>query len=218
MMVMVVAGCCGVGGGAAGGTARGGEKFRVFVITSMAKDHQKMIAAAMPVLHRLGRENGFGVDITNDGEAITEEKLRGYQVVVMLQEAPFDVPAEGQKAIEKFVEAGGGWVGIHAAGLPSREYTAKESAYWGWYEKLMGGEGGIQYRPHPAYQKARLVVEDRGHAATKELPGEMWVSDEWYEFDHSVRGRKGIRVLASVDEGTYKQNVAMGDHPMIWVE
>ena len=81
----------------------------------------------------------------------------------------------------------------------------------------MGGAGGIQYRPHPAYQRARVVVEDRGHAATKELPGEMWVSDEWYEFDHSVRGRKGIRVLASVDESTYKQNVAMGDHPMIWV-
>ena len=106
VMVLVMGGCCEVRERA----AEGREGFRVFVITSMAKDHQKMIAAAMPVLHRLGRENGFGVDITNDGEAVTEERLKGYRVVVMLQEAPFDVPAEGQRAIEKFVEGeAGGW-------------------------------------------------------------------------------------------------------------
>jgi len=41
------------------------------------------------------------------------------------------------------------------------------------------------------------------------------MTDEWYEFNESPRGR--VHVLATADESTYKQNKPMGDHPLIWV-
>jgi type 1 glutamine amidotransferase len=74
--------------------------------------------------------------------------------------------------------------------------------------------GGIVYSPHPAFQKGSVVVEDRSHPATRNLPDSFEISDEWYEFDRSPR--PNVRVLARADESTYKPNKPMGDHPMIW--
>jgi type 1 glutamine amidotransferase len=52
----------------------------------------------------------------------------------------------------------------------------------------------------------------------------VWIrEDEWYSFDRSVRGKPGFRVLATVDESTYKRGgpgsakLTMGkDHPVVW--
>jgi type 1 glutamine amidotransferase len=74
--------------------------------------------------------------------------------------------------------------------------------------------GGILYSPHPYYQKGTVAIEDRKHPVTKGLPQRFEVSDEWYEFNKSPRGN--VRVLATADESTYKQNKPMGDHPIIW--
>jgi type 1 glutamine amidotransferase len=74
--------------------------------------------------------------------------------------------------------------------------------------------GRVLYSPHPAFQKATVVVEDRKHSATMHLPETFEISDEWYEWNKSPRGN--VRVLASVDESTYKQNKPMRDHPVIW--
>jgi len=72
-----------------------------------------------------------------------------------------------QAALQKFIEKGNGWVGIHAAGLTGREFLAPNTIYWNWFEKFMGG---ITYSPHPYYQKGMVIVEDRRHPATKNLP------------------------------------------------
>lgn len=186
--------------------------FKVFVTVSKAKDHLKMIAAAEPFLQKLAADNNFTIDISNDAKDVTEEKLANYDELIMLQQAPFDVPAEGQKAIEKFVESGHGFVGIHAAGLPGKLYDGGRP-HWQWFDDLLGG---ISYSPHPKFQLATLIIETTDDPITKGLPKEMHISDEWYEFDKSPRLNKDIKVLAHVDESTYHQNKPMGDHPMIW--
>ncbi|GGB03928.1 hypothetical protein GCM10011511_29080 [Puia dinghuensis] len=117
-----------------------------------------------------------------------------------------------QDALRQFVEQGKGWVGIHAAGLTGRQFHLNDR-YWQWFEDLMGN---VVYSPHPAYQHATLVVDDREHPVTRHLPARIDIPDEWYEWDKSVRGNPDIHVLASVDEGTYHQNKPMGDHPVIW--
>src|SRR5260221_7816405 len=185
--------------------------FKVLIVASRAKDHLKMIAAAKPFFEELGQKNGFDIDFTDDTSKINDANLKNYQVFVMLQLAPFDMSYSQQAALQKFVKHGKGWVGIHAAGLTGKEFLAKSSNYWQWFEGFIGG---ILYSPHPAFQKATVIVEDHKHPATMHLSATFEISDEWYEWDKSPRDN--VRVLASVDESTYQQNKPMGDHPVIW--
>lgn len=187
-------------------------RFRLLVVASVAKDHLRMIAAAKPVLEMMALDNGFDVDITDDARVITDENLSHYQAFLMLQLAPFDMLPSEQAALQRFIETGHGWVGLHAAGLTGREFPDPKAVYWEWFEQFMGG---VLYSPHPAYQKGTVTVEDRKHPVTHGLPPRFEVSDEWYEWDKSPRGN--VRVLATADESSYKQNHPMGDHPVVWV-
>ena len=143
-----------------------------------------MIAAATPMLEKMARENHFAIDITDDATVVNDENLARYQVFVQLQEAPFDLSSDQQQALQKFIEQGHGWVGIHAAGLTGKRFIDAKSKYWQWFEDYLGG---ITYSPHPKYQPGVLVIEDRTHPVTKNLPARMEISDEWYEFNESPR-------------------------------
>jgi uncharacterized protein len=192
-------------------TGADAQSFRVLVVASRAHDHLKMIAAARPFFEKMAAENDFALDFTDDTSQINPANLARYQVFVMLHLAPFDMSYAQQEALQQFVEQGKGWVGIHAAGLPGKQFIGKDTRYWQWYEDFLGG---VVYSPHPAYQHATLVVEDHSHPATRHLPARMDIPDEWYEFDKSPRNN--VHILASVDESTYHQNKPMGDHPIMW--
>lgn len=194
-------------------TVNAQSKFKVLVVASLAKDHWKSISVGKEFFENLGKENNFSVDFTDDTSAINDANLAKYQVFVMFHLAPFDMSAGQQAALQKFVEQGKGWVGVHAAGLTGKQFIAPNSTkqYWQWFEGLMGG---VIYSPHPAFQDGLVVVEDHNHPVTKGLPDKFWLADEWYEWDKSPRGN--VRVLATADESTYKQNKPMGDHPILW--
>ena len=189
-------------------------RFKALVVLSRADDHNSMMTSARPWLEKLAADNNFTVDITDDTSQINDANLANYQTFVQVQLAPFDMSGAQQKALQNFIEHGHGWVGIHAAGLTGREFLKPGTPYWQWFEDLLGG---VTYSPHPAFQKGTLVIENRTHPITKNLPDKVELSDEWYEFDKSPRRSPHIRVLAHADESTYKQNKPMGDHPMIWV-
>jgi type 1 glutamine amidotransferase len=170
-----------------------------------------MMAAAAPMLKMMATDNHFDVEITDDDTVINDANLARYQVFVQLQEAPFDMTGPEKAALQRFIEQGHGWVGIHAAGLTGRQF-APGKPYWSWFETFLGG---VVYLPHPQFQQGTLIIEDRNHPVTRNLPDRMVISDEWYEFDRSPRPR--VHVLAHADESTYKQNKPMGDHPMVWI-
>jgi len=186
-------------------------KFHVLVVASKAKDHLKMIAAAKPFFEQLAKDNNLAIDFTDDADTINDENLKHYRVFVMLHLAPFDMTYAQQAAMQKFIEQGHGWVGIHAAGLTGKEFLDPKTKYWDWFETFMGD---VLYSPHPYYQTGRVIIEDHKHPATKNLPKDFNLGDEWYEFNKSPRGN--VRVLATADESSYKQNKPMGDHPIIW--
>jgi type 1 glutamine amidotransferase len=185
--------------------------FKVLVLASKDPDHAKMIARAEPLLESLGRENGFSVDVSKDTRVLTDSNLTRYQVLVQLQQAPFELSYAQQAAFQRFVERGSGWVGIHAAGLTGRQFIDTSTVYWHWFEDFFGG---VVYSPHPALQSGTIRVEDHAHPATRHLPDSFTITDEWYEFNRSPR--PNVRVLAAADESTYKQHISMGDHPIIW--
>jgi type 1 glutamine amidotransferase len=190
----------------------GAQSFRVLVVASKARDHQKMIAAARPFFEKMALDESFQLDFSDDTSQINPVNLARYQVFVMLQLAPFDMSYAQQDALQQFVEKGNGFVGLHAGGLTGHQFHPNDK-YWQWFEDLMGN---VIYSPHPAYQHATMVVEDQSHPVTRHLPARIDIPDEWYEWDKSVRSNPDVRVLASVDESTYHQNKPMGDHPVIW--
>jgi type 1 glutamine amidotransferase len=185
--------------------------FRVLVMAARVKDHAKMIAAAQPFFEQMAAHYHFVLDFTDDTSAINDNNLARYQVFVMLQLAPFDMSYGQQLALQKFAESGHGFVGIHAAGLTGTSFLAPNSHYWQWFEDFLGG---VIYSAHPAYQKATVVLEDRRHPTTRNLPKTFSLADEWYEFNHSPRNN--VHVLASVDESSYHPIKPMGDHPIVW--
>jgi len=186
-------------------------RFKVLVVASLASDHQVMIGAARGFLEKIAKDNNFDLDFTSDTSRINNDNLKQYQVFVMLQLAPFDMSYSQQDALQKFVEQGKGWVGIHAAGLTGTRFIGPDTKYWQWFETLMGN---VIYSPHPKFQPGTVIIEDHKHPVTKNLPAKIVIGDEWYEFNKSPRGN--VHVLATADESTYKQNKPMGDHPIIW--
>jgi type 1 glutamine amidotransferase len=188
------------------------DHFKVLAVASADPDHDPMIKRAKSFLEKIGAENNFEVVYTRDASLINDENLARYEVFVQMHLAPFDMTPQQQKALENFISQGKGWVGIHAAGLTGTQFISPDTPYWMWFQKLMGD---IVYSPHPKKQTGTIIVEDRTHPVTKNLPPSFNFYDEWYEFTRSPR--PNVHVLATADETSYKPEIPMGDHPMIWI-
>jgi uncharacterized protein len=185
--------------------------FKVLIVASADPDHDPMIKKSKAFFEKIASENNFTADFTRDASLINDANLSQYKVLVQLHLAPFDMTAKEQSAMQNFISNGGGWIGVHAAGLTGKQFITPETPYWQWFENLMGG---IVYSPHPPKQTGRIVLEDRTHPVMKNLPTSFNFYDEWYEFDKSPR--PNVHVLATADETSYKPEKPMGDHPMIW--
>lgn len=176
-------------------------KPRVLVFTKTAGFRHASIPAGIKAIQKLGQENGFDVDTTENASRFTEDSLQQYAAVIFLNTTG-DVLNNFQEAdFERYIQAGGGFVGIHAA--TDTEYD------WGWYGRLVGA----YFDNHPpGVHKATLTVKDKNFAATKGLPDKWEHTDEWYNFKNV---NKNTHVLITVDEKTY-QGGTMGDHPISW--
>src|SRR5258708_16284310 len=165
--------------------------FKVFMISSTASDHLAMSAAARTALAQMGQMNDFTVDATTDTTLINEANLASYQVFLSMHLAPFEIKLEQRAAFEHFIQQGKGWVGVHAAGLViPTEYPARNLPPWDLYANLIAG---VSYVTHPALQMGTIVIEDRTHPVTKNMPASFQIRDEWYEW--SKNPRPAVRVL-----------------------
>jgi type 1 glutamine amidotransferase len=187
------------------------HKLNVLVVGSTDKYHNGSVIKGKDFFEKMAADNNFNLTYTRDTAFINDDTLAKYQVFVQLHLAPFDMSGKQQQALQRFIEKGNAWVGIHAAGLTGKQFHPNDT-YWQWFEDAMGG---VTYSPHPKFQQGTLVIEDHDHITTKNLPATIVMTDEWYEFNKSPRGN--VRILAHADEATYTQNKPMGDHPLIWV-
>lgn len=161
---------------------------------------------AIPVgklaIMKLGQDNNFAVDTTEDAGAFTEENLRQYKVVIFLHTTGDVLDSAQQVAFQHFIEHGGGYVGVHAA--TDTEYD------WPWYGKL----AGAYFTSHPAQQEAVLHVADRHRSfSTQALPDEWKRKDEWYNFRDI---QPDLHVVLTIDEKTYTGGKNGDVHPMAW--
>jgi len=179
------------------------------------------IPAGVAAVEALAARRGWGVVHTESSAAFAPEILARFAVTVWLQTSGPVLSPEQQSAFRSWLEAGGGFVGLHGAGGDFR-YE------WPWYVEELIGAQFIGHPLRPQFQDARVIAEDRSQPATRSLP-ESWIQqDEWYSFAASPRAR-GAHVLLRIDESSYSpvmrlpwfmggtRDLAMGDdHPVAW--
>ncbi len=177
-------------------------KQKVLIFSKTVKFHHASIAVAIPAIIKLGQENNFDVDTTTDATKFTYDNLKQYAAVIFLSTTG-DVLNDAQQAeFEKYIRAGGGFVGVHSA--TDTEYD------WPWYGNLVGA----YFKNHPDHQQqATLHIIDHNFIATKNLPDEWKRFDEWYNFKWIA---PGLHVLITIDEKTYTGGANGSYHPMSW--
>lgn len=174
----------------------------VLVFTKTAGFRHASIRDGVRALEELGKQHGFGVVATDNANIFNDDSLRRFDAVVFLSTTGDVLNLSQEAAMERFVRAGGGFVGIHAAA--DTEYD------WPFYRELVGA----QFMSHPRVQEAAIEVIDREHPSTEHL-GDRWVrTDEWYDFQSVPHG--AVRRLMMLDESTYEGGRMGADHPIAW--
>ncbi len=176
--------------------------------------HTDAIPACERALREIAARRGWELFATENAAVFAPDLLARFEVVVGNNTTGDAWTAEQKSAFRSWVEAGGGFVGVHGAGGTRYEY-------WPWYQDVLIGARFGGHPMGPQFQVATVRVEDRDHPATRHL-GETWArEDEWYSFESNPRER-GVRVLATLDESTYDPSAWRGelrmgaDHPITW--
>jgi cytochrome c len=176
-------------------------KPRVLVFTKTAGYYHTAIPAGASAILKLGAENNFDVDTTSNAAYFTEDSLKNYSAVIFLNTTGNVLDQYQEADFERYIQAGGGFVGVHSA--TDTEYE------WGWYGRLVGA----YFAGHPAQQEAVINVVDSSHISTKHLPAKWSRKDEWYNFRNIV---SDLNVLLTIDETSYEGGKNGATHPMAW--
>jgi len=177
---------------------------RVLVFSKTAAFRHSSIPNGIAAIKKLGLDNGFAVDATEDATAFTQKNLSRYAAVVFLSTTGDVLNAAQQDVFERYIQAGGGYVGVHSA--TDTEYE------WPWYGRL----AGAYFNGHPGnpnVRHGRYRVLDTTHVSTRGMPPSFERDDEFYNFK-SIDPT--IHVLIEIDETSYEGGTNGAHHPMSW--
>lgn len=177
---------------------------KVLVFSKTAGFRHNSIGAGVHAVKMLGTQNNFEVVATENSDVFAEENLRQYGAVVFLNTTGDVLNDAQQRDFERFIQAGGGFVGVHAAS--DTEYD------WPWYGKLVGA----YFKGHPSRPNVRnaiLRIRTTDHPSTAMLAASWPRKDEWYNFKNM---NPAIKVLINLDETTYEGGTHGENHPIAW--
>lgn len=175
----------------------------VFSKTDTAGYRHASIPDGIQAFQSLGRDHYFDVDATEDATVFTSDSLQAYDAVVFLSTSGDVLDGAQQAAFERYIRAGGGFMGVH--GAAATEYE------WSWY----GGLVGAFFDDHPAVQEATVHVANAAHPSTLHLPKQWARTDEWYNF--RTDPSDSVEVLLTLDEATYDGGTMGPGHPVAWM-
>ncbi|HEY0655421.1 MAG TPA: ThuA domain-containing protein [Chryseosolibacter sp.] len=177
------------------------EKKRILVFSKTKGYRHESIPDGKLALIELGKQHEFDVDTTEDASLFTEENLKKYRAIVFLSTTMDVLNPIQQAEFKRFIEAGGGFVGIHAAA--DTEYE------WHWYGKLLGA----YFKSHPKIQEAKLTkVKPFG---PNTLPDTWTRTDEWYNYK---KISDKINVIYNLEESSYQGGENGSSHPIAWYQ
>jgi type 1 glutamine amidotransferase len=186
-------------------------KVLAFYSTDVEPDHVHAAKDALAFFEDLAAKNNFVFDATTDWGKLSESDLKPYRLILWLNNFP-QTP-EQRAAFEKYMEHGGGWLGLHVAG-----YNDK-TTNWPWFVDFLGG--AVFYTNNWPPLPAKLAVDDRTHPVTRQLPATYLApANEWYLWKPSPRLNRNVHVLVTLDPSNYpigvKDVITGGDLPVVW--
>ncbi|NBC25363.1 MAG: hypothetical protein GVY08_00740 [Bacteroidetes bacterium] len=146
-----------------------GKKVLVYTKNGEGYVHEN-IPYSVEAIRKLGRENGFMVDVSDDPGLFTIENLKQYDGLIFsnTNNEAFDTASQ-REALQQYIQQGGGFMGIHSASGSERD--------WPWFSKLVGGN----FERHAPLQDFTVEIIDSSHPSTSSLP-DRWeiIDDECY--------------------------------------
>jgi cytochrome c len=177
---------------------------KILVFSKTEGFRHASIQAGKAALKKMGEEKGFDVDFTEDATQFATRNLKNYNAVVWLNTTGDVLNNEQQSEFERYIQAGGGYLGIHSA--TDCEYE------WPWYGRL----AGAYFLDHPNpdnVQNGKYYVVDKNNLATQGMPEQFERRDEFYSFKNI---NPDIKVLVKIDEKSYRGGKNGDNHPMSW--
>jgi type 1 glutamine amidotransferase len=171
------------------------KKVKVLVYTKNGKGYvHENVPYAAKSIQKLGQENGFQVEVSNDPAVFTEEKLKGYTLLIFpsTNNDVFDTDAQ-RLAFRRYMEAGGGFVGLHSVTGTERN--------WKWFKMMIGGT----FAWHAKFQTFKVKKIDADHPSVKGVPSVWEKGDECY---FAKELYPGIQVLMAHDLSSINPNEA----------
>lgn len=172
--------------------------------------HVEFDKQALQFFHKLSYGEGYLYDVCTTLDSISEEKLKTYDLLVMLNA----LPSRASRAkFERYMEEGGGWIGFHASAFNN------EQTNWPWFNQFLGC--GPFYCNNWPPQAALVECDTNTHTVTRNLPHEFVIpASEYYQWNPSPRLAPHVEVLLSLSPRNYplgiKDIVRHGDFPIVW--
>ena len=150
------------------------------------------IASAVLCIQQLGEKHHFKVDVSDDPTIFNQANLKKYQVLIFTSTNNDVFDNDDQRvAFRRYIEAGGGFVGVHSVTGTERNWT--------WF-KMMIGETFLW---HAAYQKFSIKNMEPTHPSMKGVPA-LWTKEDECYFGKELY--PGIKVLMAHDLSTLLEN------------
>lgn len=176
----------------------------ILVFSKTEGFRHESISSGIEMFQTLGEEHGTTIVTTEDATYFTEENLKNFKVVVFLNTTGDCLNDKQQYEFQRFIQAGGGFVGVH--GAADTEYD------WPWYNGLVGA----YFSSHPNNPNVRdgsIDVVDPNHISCQHLPARWDRTDEWYNYK-SIH--PGIQTVLNLDETSYEGGTNGESHPIAW--
>ena len=166
---------------------------RVLVYTKNGKGYvHENIAASVKCIQELGKANHFKVDVSDDPAVFSEENLQKYTLLIFSSTNNDVFDNDDQRlAFRKYIEAGGGFVGVHSVTGTERNWT--------WF-KMMIGE---TFSWHAKFQVFSIKKIAPSHPSMQGVPAIWTKADECY-FGKELY--PGIKVLMAHDLSTLEKS------------
>ncbi len=172
------------------------------------------VNAAHAAFTAMAQRKGWALATTENGAAFTPAILKKFDVIIWNNISGDVLTLSQREAFKAYMAKGGGFVGIHgSAGDPVY--------FWDWYADTLIGARFAGHPMAPQFQDAKVNIDDAAHPIAQGLPASWVMNEEWYSFKNNPRAT-GSRIIATLDESTYKQvgmggqKLQMGDHPIVW--
>lgn len=158
------------------------KNVKVLVYTKNGKGYvHDNIPSAVTCIQKLGQQHGFKVEVSDTPSVFTENNLRQYSLLIFPSTNNDVFHTDEQRlAFRRYIEAGGGFVGLHSVVGTERN--------WKWFKTMLGGS----FVWHPKFQPYNIRVIDPKHPSVRGLPLVWKKSDECYFVKEMYPGIKVV--------------------------